>query len=111
MASFDGTSFLERGEGGTNLPYWAAEAPLNVILIPNGAPVIQGGGRNPQTMEIPIRATTSQINALRGKVGTSGSLVHGEGTTTAILQGLNSPVRLMDGLDIWFATLKFMKVG
>lgn len=113
MASFGGTSFDERGGGGgTHFPYYGVKAALNVILIPGGAAVIQGGGMPPQSIELPIQCTTSQYAALRGKVGDQGTLVTEEGSTAAILDELSSPVRLLDGNDeYWQMTLKLLKVG
>jgi hypothetical protein len=111
MATFDGVTFQERGAGGgQGFPLWSAEATVNVILIPGGAPVIQTGGNPPESLDMPFQCTTAQYSSLKGKKGDQGSLVIASGSYTAILAGI-SGVEVTASANKVHGSMRFLKVG
>ena len=111
MASFGGTTFSERGGGGgRQFPLWSAEASVNVILIPGGAPVLQTGGNPPETLDIPFQCNTSQYSTLKTKKGQQHSLVITSGSYQAILQSISGD-EVTASANVVQGTMKFLKVG
>jgi hypothetical protein len=87
-SSFAGVSFLELFDDGFGVEPDTAE-DVTLTRIPGGnTTVIQSSGRIAKTLDLPIGAEGSEITSLRGKVGTSGSLVYHAGTVTARLIGV-----------------------
>lgn len=103
MASFAGADFDERGENAQFYPTWAREAEHT--LTRTG--VIQVSGVSTDTLALTIRCTASQLSALRGKVGSVGSLVFSGGTRSAFLKDISNPREILAS-GKYFATLNFI---
>lgn len=110
MASFDGATFDERGQGnGTFFPIHGIKIEVAILKIPGGSKsYLQSLGVPAQPFDLPIKATAAQLDALRGKVNTSGNLAYSFGTFTATLQEVSSPIEIKRGADYYFATLKLL---
>lgn len=111
-ASFAGTSFHERGDGGLNIPRWESKYNLAVKIIPNGYPVVQNIGRDVQRLSMPIRCTASQLGGLEGAIdGSSHSLSWSGGSDSAVLESIGGVQEVKPDSDVFFATLSFIRIS
>lgn len=108
MASFKGATFSERGQGAQTFETFGREADVQVIRIPGGnTNVIQSSGIAADRLNLRIRGTKSEMDALRNLVNTSGSLVYSYGTRNAFLQAISDPQEVLAS-GLYFATLQFI---
>lgn len=104
-ASFRSNQFEERGQGGQTFDVWGRSADVTVIHIPGGnTNVIQSAGLNADRLQLRIKCSKTELDALRNVVGTSGSLVIGYGTRTAFLEAITD-VQEIYAHEEYFATL------
>lgn len=115
MATFDGTTFQERGRAsGTFLPIHGAKCRYAVLHVPQSSiSYIQIAGVDGAPLDLPARVTAAQLASLRGKVGTQGTLVYAGGTLTAIgtsctLVEVSDVQEIKKDADMYFCTLKFL---
>jgi hypothetical protein len=106
--SFRSNSFEERGQGGQTFDVWGRSADVSVTHIPGGnTTVIQSAGLNADRLNLRIKCTKAQLDALRNVVGTSGSLVIAYGTRNAFLEAI-ADVQEIYVHEEYFATLAFI---
>lgn len=108
MASFDGVEFSERGAGnGAMFPIHPIRINTVILKIPGGAKsVLQTFGVPPSAFDMPARVDAAHLSALRGKVGTSGTLIYSFGSFTARLESVSEPAEVKRDRDYYFVTLK-----
>jgi len=109
MASFDGATFKERPQGQL-FPTWGRKADVTVTHIPGPGStknIIESSGVVSDRLSLAIRCTESELNALRSKVDTSGTLIFSRGSRTAFLEEIENPAEVGAG-GKFFATLKFI---
>jgi hypothetical protein len=109
MATFAGITFGERGRGGGSFfPVHGAKSRIAILHAPGGDYVyVQSMGYDAAPLDVPAKVTAAQLASLRGKVGTSDSLVYAGGTITATLESIDAQ-EVKRPNDVYFATLKFI---
>ena len=109
MATFDGAGFSERGQGGgLFFPIHGIKINVAILKVPGGAKTyLQPLQVPPTPFDCPAQMTASQLAAMRGKVGVSGTLAYSFGSFTATLESVDGPVEVKRGQDYWQGTLKF----
>lgn len=110
MASFKSHSFEEGGSGASQFPVWARKARTAVLDLPGAnTDIIQRFGRKSDTLALLGTCTLSQLNALRGDVGSSGSLTYHEGTFSAYLDSISDPHEMLTA-DLYVVTLNLIRL-
>jgi len=112
-ASFNSVSFYERGgDNGLNVPRWDAKYNLVTKIIPGGDPVIQRIGHDVQRLAMPIRCTATELGSLEDSAdGSSHTLTWSGGSDSAVLESIGTPLEVKPGVDMFFATLNFIRVS
>ncbi len=110
MASFRGHAMHEGGNGNTSFPVWSRKARTAVLDLPGANnDIVQRLGRKSDTLEVVVTVTASQLDALMGDVGQSGSLVFHAGTFTALLDGISGAEEKLTA-DLYTISLSFIKL-
>lgn len=109
MSSFDGVTFGERGQGGTQFPIWQKRGTIVIKHISGSDKnVIQKIGVDLPRLSLPARVTATDLASLYGKVGASGSLVMGFETTIAYLESIEGE-EISAGKDTYMVVLNFLR--
>lgn len=109
MASFDGAAFDELGPDST-YAIWQKEGVFTTKKIPGSADnVIQKIALGVPRLDMPIKGTASQITALYGKVGDSGTLAFTYESTNATLESMDSPLSIGIDNNLYTSVLHFLK--
>jgi hypothetical protein len=107
-ASFRSHSFKEGAEGASTFPVWQRKARSAILDLPGAnEDIIQRFGRKSDTLGLLVTATGSELSALYGDVGSTGSLVYHLGTYTAYLDSIDGH-EIIDA-DLYAATLNFIR--
>lgn len=90
VASFNGTSFKERGQGGTSFPIPSSQAEETEHPIPGGTRVVtQFSGQVTRTLDLTAHVTGAQLSGLEASYGVTASLVYSRGTVSARLKAIS----------------------
>lgn len=109
MASFDGAGFDELGPDST-YNVWQKDSNFVVKKIPGSADnIIQKIAVGVPRLDMPIKGTASQITALYGKVGTSGTLAFTYESTSARLESMDSPLSIGIDNNLYTSVLHFLR--
>lgn len=111
MASFAAATFDELGNDST-YNVWSKQGIAITKKIPGGAKnVIQKIGTDLPRMAMPIKGTASQITALYGKVGDSGTLIFSYETCAARLESMEPPQSIGIDNDLYTGVLSFIRTA
>lgn len=109
MASFASATFDELGPDST-YAVWQKDSNFVVKKIPGSADnVIQKIALARARLDMPIKATASQITALYGKVGDSGTLAFTYESVSATLEAMDSPLSIGIDNNLYTSVLHFLK--
>jgi hypothetical protein len=110
VASFDSAGFDELGQDSV-YNIWSKSGIAITKKIPGGDKnVIQKIGVDLPRLAMPIKATASQITALYGKVGGSGTLVFSYETCTARLESMEQPQSIGIGNNLYTSQLNLIRL-
>lgn len=110
MATFDGVTFSERGQGGRLAPLHGAAVSYVVHRVPYGGYHVQVMSRAPeQRFEMPAQMGSAVLSSLKGKAAPPvfDSLVYSGGTVDATLLEVRDVVEVSPDYDVYQATLVF----
>jgi hypothetical protein len=108
MASFRSHSFAEGAEGAGTFPVWHRKARSAILDLPgSNEDIIQRFGRKSDTLGMLATVTGSELAALYGDVGSTGSLVYHLGTYTAYLDDIDGH-EIVDA-DLYAVNLSFIR--
>lgn len=110
MASWSSVSFGERGNGANTFPTFGREGELTVRHYPGGnVSDFQATGLTAEMLALNISCTQAQLNSLRAKVNTRGTLSYSYGSRSNMyLRSISSPEQVGANDDLYFATLNFV---
>lgn len=107
--TFRSHTFLAGGENVQSFPTWARKARTAVLDLPGANnDVVQTFGRKSDTMSLQVNVTASELSALMGDVGSTGTLVLAFGSYTAYLDSIDGVAKYY-GLDLYTASLSFIR--
>jgi phage-related protein len=112
VATFDGTSFEEKGSGGgVSFPIHPKKINFSVLNVPGGNKVfLQLGSVPPTDFSLPIQCTAAQLASLRSSVNTQATLAYSWGSVTAVLESIDDPREVKQPVNTYQATLRFKVV-
>lgn len=107
-ASFRSHNFKEGAEGASTFPVWQRKARSAILDLPGAnEDIVQRFGRKSDTLSLLATVTASELSALYGDVGSTGSLVFHYGTFTAYLDAIDGH-EILDA-DLYAVTLQFVR--
>ncbi len=109
MASFDGITWGERGDGGEFFPIDGAKLIGTIYRPPGGSvKILHTRYATERTLTTAGRVTLGQFSSLKAKAraGVEGSLTTQDASYTAVLQSVDSPAEVSTS-NLIFANLTF----
>lgn len=109
MASFRSHTFKEGAEGNLTYPVWTRKARSAILDLPGAnEDIIQRFGRKSDTLALRVTCTKSELDALYGDVGLTGTLVYHYGSFSAYLDSIDGAHEVLVA-DLYPATLSFIR--